>query len=62
MRELSVRDGTDRVPLLDPPRLEHIRDPRHLAEQLNVGDLLVLSRLVGLVQDGDLCVTDAKGK
>ena len=42
------------VALLDPPRLENVCDPRDLPQQLDVRNLLVLPRLIGLVQDRNL--------
>lgn len=49
-----ARVGTYSVTLLDTPRLEDVGHPGDLSEELGVGDVDALSRLVGLVKDGGL--------
>lgn len=46
--------GTYSVTLLDTPRLEDVGHPGDLSEELGIGDVDALSRLVGLVKDGGL--------
>ena len=44
----------DGVALLDAEVFEDIGDAADLAEEFRVGDVTVLARFVGLVDDGDL--------